>query len=103
MSSDKRAGDNRQSPEHAEFLKIEEEAEEQGRIAEEELSALRHLTNCRNRWYKIPFMLVVTFIMMQPAVVADWFGVGNKYLIYIAGLVIAGLIFLNQKRRKPAH
>ncbi len=58
---------------------------------------------CRNRWYEIPFMLLVTFIMMQPAVVADWFGLGNKYLIYIPGLVIAGMIFLNQKRRKPAH
>jgi TRAP transporter 4TM/12TM fusion protein len=58
---------------------------------------------CRNRWYEIPFMLLVTFIMMQPAVVADWFGVGNKYLIYIPGLVIAGIIFLNQKRRQPAH
>jgi len=55
---------------------------------------------CRNRWYEIPFMLLVTFIMMQPAVVADWFGVGNKYLMYIAGLVITGLILLNQKRRE---
>ena len=57
---------------------------------------------CRNRWYEIPFMLMVTFIMMQPGVVAGWFGVGNKYLIYIAGLVITGLIILNQKRRKQA-
>lgn len=55
---------------------------------------------CRNRWYEIPLMLLVTFVMMQPAVVADWFGVENKYLIYLAGLVIVGLIFLNQKRRR---
>ncbi len=55
---------------------------------------------CRNRWYEIPLMLSVTFIMMQPAVVAGWFGIENKYLIYIAGLVITGLILLNQKRRK---
>ncbi|UCH79785.1 MAG: TRAP transporter permease [Nitrospiraceae bacterium] len=55
---------------------------------------------CKNRWYEIPFFLLVAFGMMQPSYVAEWFGVQNKYLIYAAGLLLAGLIYLNQLRRQ---
>jgi TRAP-type uncharacterized transport system fused permease subunit len=54
----------------------------------------------RNRWYEIPFMLIVTFLMMQPATAAEWLGFENKHLIYIVGLAITGLIYLNQLRRR---
>jgi TRAP transporter 4TM/12TM fusion protein len=54
----------------------------------------------RNRWYEIPFMLIVTFLMMQPATAAEWLKFENKYFIYIIGLAIAGLIYLNQSRRR---
>jgi TRAP transporter 4TM/12TM fusion protein len=54
----------------------------------------------RNRWYEIPFMLIVTFLMMQPATVAEWLKFENKYFIYIIGLAITGLIYLNQSRRR---
>jgi len=57
---------------------------------------------CRNRWYEIPFMLFVAFVMMQPATVAGWVDIENKYLMYGAGLVMAGLIYLNQSRRSRA-
>jgi TRAP transporter 4TM/12TM fusion protein len=55
----------------------------------------------RNRWYEIPFMLIITFLMMQPATVAEWLDLENKYFIYIIGLAITGLIYLNQSRRRP--
>jgi TRAP transporter 4TM/12TM fusion protein len=55
---------------------------------------------CKNRWYEIPLFLLVAFGMMQPSYVAEWFGVQNKYLIYAAGLLLAGLIYLNQLRRQ---
>jgi TRAP transporter 4TM/12TM fusion protein len=54
----------------------------------------------RNKWYEIPFMLVVTFLMMQPARVAEWLNFENKNIIYIMGLAIVGLIYLNQLRRR---
>ena len=57
---------------------------------------------CRNRWYEIPFMLFVAFVMIQPATVAGWVEIENKYLMYGAGLVMAGLIYLNQSRRSRA-
>lgn len=55
---------------------------------------------CKNRWYEIPFFLVVTFIMMQPATVAGWLEIENKYLMYLLGLVIIGLIYAMQSLRK---
>jgi TRAP transporter 4TM/12TM fusion protein len=54
----------------------------------------------RNRWYEIPFMLIVTFLMMQPATAAEWLKFENKYFVYIIGLAITGLIYLNQSRRR---
>jgi TRAP transporter 4TM/12TM fusion protein len=55
----------------------------------------------KNRWYEIPFLLLVTFVMMQPATVAGWLHMENKYLIYLPGLAIVALVYLNQSRRRP--
>ena len=54
----------------------------------------------KNKWYEIPLFLTVTFVMMQPAVAAGWLEIENKYLMYAAGIVIFGLIYLNQLRRR---
>jgi TRAP transporter 4TM/12TM fusion protein len=54
----------------------------------------------RNTWYEIPFFLLVTFLMMQPGYASDMLGIDNKYLIYIAGLAVYALIYLNQLRRR---
>jgi TRAP transporter 4TM/12TM fusion protein len=54
---------------------------------------------CKNRWYEIPLFLMVTFLMMQPAAVAGWMGIENKYLIYIAGLAVMGCVYMVQARR----
>ena len=54
----------------------------------------------KNKWYEIPLFLTVTFVMMQPAVAAGWLEIENKYLMYAAGIVIFGLIYLNQVRRR---
>ncbi len=54
----------------------------------------------KNKWYEIPFFLTVTFVTMQPAVAAGWLDIGNKYLMYPVGILIFGLIYLNQLRRK---
>ena len=56
----------------------------------------------RNKWYEIPFLIAVAFIMMQPGYVAGWLGVQNKYYMYIIGLAIFGLIFLLQRQRRLA-
>jgi hypothetical protein len=40
--------------------------------------------------------------MMQPATAAEWLRLENKYIIYIAGLLITGLIYLNQSKRRPS-
>ena len=57
----------------------------------------------KNEWYEIPLLLTVTFVMMQPGVVAGWFGLGNKYLLYPVGTILLGLIIANQFRRKPSE
>jgi TRAP-type uncharacterized transport system fused permease subunit len=57
----------------------------------------------KNRWYEIPFLLSVTFVMMQPKTAAKWLGVENEYMMYVAGLVLFGMVYLNQwKRREKA-
>lgn len=54
----------------------------------------------KNTWYEIPFFLLVTFLTMQPGYAASITGIGNKYFMYVAGLAVFALIFLNQWRRK---
>jgi TRAP transporter 4TM/12TM fusion protein len=57
----------------------------------------------KNKWYEIPFLLlVVPFLMMQPGVVAGWVGVANKHLMYIPGIAIFSCIFMLQRRRRLA-
>lgn len=52
----------------------------------------------RNRWYEVPVLISVAFIMMQPGMVAGWLDIGNKHLVYLLGLAAAGLVYLNQAR-----
>jgi len=54
----------------------------------------------RNAWYEIPFFLLVAFIMMQPGYSAQFIGIENKNIMYVAGLAIYTFIFLNQMRRR---
>ncbi len=56
----------------------------------------------RNVWYEVPFFLLVAFVMMQPGYSAQFLGLENKYIMYAVGLVIYGLIYFNQVRRKKA-
>ena len=65
-------------------------------------SATQGWLTCKNKWYEIPFLIAVAFIMMQPGYVAGWLGVQNKYNMYIIGLAIFGLIFLLQRHRRLA-
>jgi TRAP transporter 4TM/12TM fusion protein len=57
----------------------------------------------KNKIYEIPFFLGVTFIMMQPKVVARWVGFPHPYLVWPFGLALYGAIFLNQRRRRLAQ
>jgi len=54
----------------------------------------------KNVWYEVPFFLIVAFLMMQPGYSAQFIGLENKYIMYVAGLVIFGLIYFNQVRRR---
>ncbi len=65
-------------------------------------SAAQGWLTCKNKWYEIPLLIAVAFIMMQPGYVAGWLGVENKYNMYILGLAIFGLIFLLQRQRRLA-
>ncbi|UCF32185.1 MAG: TRAP transporter permease [bacterium] len=56
-----------------------------------------------NKWYEIPFFLLVTFIMMQPGYSGAWIGIENKYVMYLIGIGIMALISLNHFRRRPPH
>jgi TRAP-type uncharacterized transport system fused permease subunit len=55
----------------------------------------------RNRFYEIPFLLCVTFILMQPHYVSRWLGFGRSpYLAYLLGLGLFGAIFAWQRVRR---
>ncbi|MGD8353487.1 MAG: TRAP transporter permease [Pseudomonadota bacterium] len=54
----------------------------------------------RNEWYEIPLMLAVTFIMLQPQVVAGLLGLGHRFMAWPIGLIIFTLIYMNQARRR---
>ena len=98
MSSDKSKGDNKQSSEHKEFLKIEKAAEEQGRIAEEELSALRHVTNYQR--FIVP-VLAVSWCMFQLST-ASWLIMNSSFIRSIhLGFAIAIAFFSYPAFKRP--
>jgi TRAP transporter 4TM/12TM fusion protein len=57
----------------------------------------------KNRFYEMPVMLAVTFIMMRPDAVARWLGVphGQRYWMYLIGLAAFGVVYLLQRPRIP--
>ncbi len=58
----------------------------------------------RNRFYEMPLLLCVTFILMRPDAVAAWVNLPHdqRYWIYPAGLVLFGIIYLIQRPRIPS-
>lgn len=55
----------------------------------------------RNKFYDIPLLLMVTFILMRPDAIASILGINheNRHWTYLIGLGIYGLVFLIQKLR----
>ncbi|BBD08142.1 TRAP transporter permease [Desulfovibrio ferrophilus] len=55
----------------------------------------------RNRIWEFPLLLCVTYIMMQPQYVAEFIGLPHdlRYLSYLIGLTLWGLIWLMQRPR----
>ncbi|MBW1925252.1 MAG: TRAP transporter permease [Deltaproteobacteria bacterium] len=56
----------------------------------------------RNRPYEIPLLLCVTLVMMRPELAAGWLGLGpeDRYWAYLPGLVLFGIVYLMQKKRR---
>ena len=58
----------------------------------------------RNKFYEIPILLCVTFILMQPKYVAQWIGFQQSpYWTYLIGLAIMGALYLSQRWRQSRH
>ncbi len=57
----------------------------------------------RNRIYELPLFLMVTFILMRPDAVSAWLGIptDRRYLAYLMGLALYGIIYLMQRPRIP--
>jgi TRAP transporter 4TM/12TM fusion protein len=57
----------------------------------------------KNRFYEVPLLLVVTFVLMRPDAVASLLGVAHdqRYWMYLIGLAVYGLIYLMQRPRRP--
>ncbi|WP_461211332.1 TRAP transporter permease [Desulfocurvus sp. DL9XJH121] len=55
----------------------------------------------RNKFWEIPLLLGVTYIMMQPGYVAEFLGVpdSQRYWCYLLGLALWGVIWLIQRPR----
>jgi TRAP transporter 4TM/12TM fusion protein len=57
----------------------------------------------KNRFYELPLLLVVTFVLMRPDAIARYLGVAHdkRYWMYLIGLALYGLIYLMQRPRRP--
>ena len=64
-------------------------------------SATQGWLTTRNRWYEVPFLLGITFILMRPDQMASWAGLprDQRFLMYIPGLLLFGLLIGWQKFR----
>ncbi|MCK4764705.1 MAG: TRAP transporter permease [Candidatus Aminicenantes bacterium] len=65
-------------------------------------SVLQGFFITKNKWYEVPFFLMATLILFNPAVISNLLNVPprNKYFFYIAGVVIFWGIAILQKSRK---
>ncbi len=62
----------------------------------------------KNKWYDIPFLLAATLILFDPEILISIFKLSPhlKYLMYIPGLILFGVVLLIQKSRintSPAY
>jgi hypothetical protein len=57
----------------------------------------------KNRFYEVPLLLAVTFILMRPDAIASWLGVAHekRFWMYLIGLAVFGVIYLMQRPRRP--
>jgi TRAP transporter 4TM/12TM fusion protein len=57
----------------------------------------------KNRFYEVPLLLGVTFVLMRPDAIARYLGVAHdkRYWMYLIGLALYGLIYLMQRPRRP--
>ncbi len=64
-------------------------------------SALQGWFITKNKWYEVPFFLAATWILFNPSGPIQTFHLSPdlKYYMYIPGLIIFGLLYLEQKAR----
>ncbi len=64
-------------------------------------SALQGWFLTKNKWYEIPFFLAAAWILFNPAGILHWLHLPDsmKYYMYLIGLLIWGLLYLEQKMR----
>jgi TRAP transporter 4TM/12TM fusion protein len=55
----------------------------------------------RNRFYEIPLLLSITFILMRPEQIAAWLGIAHeqRYWTYLIGLAVYAVVYLLQRPR----
>ena len=64
-------------------------------------SALQGWFIARNKWYEIPFFLFVMWVLLNPSgpIMAFHLPPEFKYYMYIPGLIVLGLLYLEQRAR----
>jgi len=57
----------------------------------------------KNRFYEIPLLLAVTFILMRPDAIARLLGLAHdkRYWMYLIGLALFAVIYVLQRPRRP--
>jgi TRAP transporter 4TM/12TM fusion protein len=57
----------------------------------------------KNRFYELPLLLAVTFILLRPDGAASLLGIAHdkRYWMYLIGLVVFGIVYLMQRPRRP--
>ncbi len=64
-------------------------------------SAIQGWFITKNKWFELPFFLLATFILFHPGALFEIFNWDSsyKYYMYIPGLVILVVIYIEQKLR----
>ncbi len=57
----------------------------------------------KNKWYDIPILLAAALILFNPGIVTHFIELPNKYLGYIFGLILWGVVLMIHKMRKSSE
>ncbi len=66
-------------------------------------SAIQGWFIIKNVWAEVPFLLFASLILYHPGSISNYVNVSNNYYIYLIGILILALIYLEQRWRRKTN